>query len=175
MEPGMKIKEVNWYGFDHNKIAQRFVGNLKYLNTFCVNGEYSPVAVYLNQDFLVPAKRKKMRKDFKKYVLIQMESTGRDGGRGGIIRGMDQRKMNKNRYQEAIHCLQCGDVVYSVMRHDMRPCQCGSVSVDGGKDYTKVSFKKRDSYKLVLIDLLTNEIFVEGVVPTKTKKRKSKK
>lgn len=39
-------------------------------------------------------------------------------------------------------CPSCNDIVYSRARHDMRGCSCGEIAVDGGFDYTKVSFKK---------------------------------
>jgi hypothetical protein len=34
-------------------------------------------------------------------------------------------------------CLKCGDQVESRNRHDFRSCSCGSVSVDGGKEYLR--------------------------------------
>lgn len=37
-----------------------------------------------------------------------------------------------------IKCLQCGDVIASVHRHDMRWCHCGAVAIDGGRDYLRV-------------------------------------
>lgn len=38
-----------------------------------------------------------------------------------------------------VKCKRCGDIVYSRARHDMRGCTCGSIFVDGGFDYMKVS------------------------------------
>lgn len=34
-------------------------------------------------------------------------------------------------------CHQCGETIESKYRHDYRTCSCGSLSVDGGKDYCK--------------------------------------
>lgn len=41
----------------------------------------------------------------------------------------------------AAKCLKCGDVIVSTHRHDFKSCKCGSVSVDGGLDYKRRSFK----------------------------------
>lgn len=42
----------------------------------------------------------------------------------------------------AIKCDKCFDIIYSRARHDFRSCTCGSVSIDGGRDYTKISFRE---------------------------------
>lgn len=36
-----------------------------------------------------------------------------------------------------IKCKKCGDVIESTYTHDFRRCGCGSVAVDGGKDYLR--------------------------------------
>ena len=38
---------------------------------------------------------------------------------------------------KAVHCLGCGDGVYSRAPQDFRHCSCGSVFVDGGREYFK--------------------------------------
>lgn len=40
-------------------------------------------------------------------------------------------------------CLQCEEVIESTHRHDFVTCKCGSVSVDGGKDYLRRCYKER--------------------------------
>lgn len=134
----------NWYGFNHNKVNEKFEGNLTYLNDFCINSEYSPVAVYKVDN----PNREKNHKD---YLLLQTQSDKL------LIRGMNSSEIDKFRFQDAIQCLNCDDIIYSVMRHDDRSCKCTSVSIDGGKDYTKVSFKEDSIYKTGTIDLLTNK------------------
>lgn len=37
-----------------------------------------------------------------------------------------------------IRCLLCDNLVASIHRHDFRSCPCGSVSLDGGRDYMRV-------------------------------------
>jgi len=41
----------------------------------------------------------------------------------------------------AIECLNCGDTIFSRVRHDMRYCSCGEVAIDGGFNYVKMSAK----------------------------------
>lgn len=141
----MRLVKPNWYAFDHAKVALQFEGNPKFLNEFCVSGNYPPSAVYY---VAKPNKRKK----HKTYMLL----TKSDGK--FYVSGMSPRNMNKYRHQEAIHCLSCDDVVYSINRHDFRKCSCGSVSIDGGKDYTNIGYEPDAQYKLVSIDLLTDVI-----------------
>lgn len=40
-----------------------------------------------------------------------------------------------------IKCTHCGDVIESIHVHDFKYCSCGTVTVDGGKEYCKRSFK----------------------------------
>ena len=42
----------------------------------------------------------------------------------------------------ALRCKNCGDVIYSRTRHDMRYCSCGTIAIDGGRDYTNISFRE---------------------------------
>lgn len=133
----------NWYGFDHKKVREKFEGNVIYLNDLCVNDEYDPVAVYksLNPN----------RKKHREYLLLQRGPTGRL-----LIRGMDQEEMDKWRFQDGVKCNLCQDVIYSVNRYDFRSCKCGSVSIDGGKCYTKLSWEKNNNFTCVTVDLLLN-------------------
>lgn len=43
-----------------------------------------------------------------------------------------------------VHCNLCGDEPFSAHRHDYVSCKCGNVSVDGGMDYLRRSFKTKD-------------------------------
>lgn len=135
----------NWYGFNHEEVNKNFTGGLTYLNDFCVNGEYAPVAVY-------KVKSPDKSKGHKKYLLLQTTD------RGGLVRGMSPKEIKKFRYQKGVQCLVCNDIIYSVNRHDWRHCNCRAVGVDGGKDYFKLTFDKVGTYKVVNIDLITNKI-----------------
>lgn len=141
----MKLVKPNWYGLDHSAVTNKFEGSPTFCNDFCVNGEYNPSAVYF-------CAKPNKRKGHKTFVLLTRS------GQDVFIRGMSPRDMEKYRYQDALHCLSCDDVIYSINRHDMRGCSCGNVAIDGGKDYTKVSFKSDAKYKHVVVDLITDLI-----------------
>lgn len=141
-----KIKQVSWYGFDHKAVAKKFKGDLSFCAEFCVNGEYEPVAVY-------KAKKPNKSKGHKKYMLLQKR------GNSGLVRGMDQKEINKWRYQEAINCLNCDTILYSINRHHYHGCGCDKeVTIDGGKDYTKIGCQEDSKYEMVTLDLLTGKV-----------------
>lgn len=45
------------------------------------------------------------------------------------------------RLRNRAQCLECNEVIESTYRHDYRSCKCGNLSVDGGNDYHKRSFR----------------------------------
>lgn len=49
--------------------------------------------------------------------------------------------MNKKIKVNKIKCNHCGDVIVSESVHDFKFCSCGTVAVDGGKEYLKRTFK----------------------------------
>lgn len=62
----------------------------------------------------------------------------------------------------ALECLDCGDIIYSRTRHDMRWCSCGKVAVDGGIDYFKWSTTSDAKYfihGMVEIDANAKELY----------------
>ncbi len=42
----MKLQKKNWHGFKHDKVNERFLGDLTFINSFNVNDEYQPSSVY---------------------------------------------------------------------------------------------------------------------------------
>lgn len=147
----MKVKKVDWYGFEHDKVAQHFEGDLTFLNYFSVpakGGGWVPVAVY-------KSKKPNIKKGHKKYMLLQKKE------KGGVVAGMSAQQMTKYRTQDALHCLRCDTVIYSIDQHHYHSCPCGNISVDGGRDYLQFSFKEKSQYKGVLLDLLTDKIVKE--------------
>jgi len=138
-------KDHNYYGFDFDQVCKKFEGDLTYLNTFCIKGEYQPVAVFRN----AKPNRKKNHKD---YMLLQGSITGKD--QEIIVSGINKKDINKYRYQTGIYCPKCKEIIYSVYRHDYRRCSCGRCMIDGGKDYIKSNL----AGKLIKIDLLTDKI-----------------
>ncbi len=43
----------------------------------------------------------------------------------------------------AYKCPECNQVIYSRTRHDFRTCDCGTISADGGFDYSRILFKTK--------------------------------
>lgn len=52
----------------------------------------------------------------------------------------------KRMIENSAKCLKCGDKIISKHRHDYITCSCGNVSVDGGLDYCRRSFKEMDTW-----------------------------
>ena len=48
--------------------------------------------------------------------------------------------------ENSAKCLKCGDKIVSKHRHYYVTCSCGNVSVDGGLDYCRRSFKEMDTW-----------------------------
>ena len=145
----MKInkKDHNFYGFDTDKMCEVFEGDLTYLNTFCVKGAYLPVAVFHNA-------APNIRKGHMEYMLAWVNELD-----VLMVSGMDADEMEEYRYQRGMYCPNCGEVIYSVNRHDYRKCKCDKCMVDGGKDY----FRSNMAGTPVKIDLLTDDVtIIEG-------------
>ena len=47
-----------------------------------------------------------------------------------------------------IKCKKCGDIIESKSTNDYKRCSCGSVAIDGGKDYLKRIGKEEDYEEL---------------------------
>jgi len=53
------------------------------------------------------------------------------------------KKVNKKirstgKIKAGIQCPACGDIIFSLHRHDFRRCMCGKVFIDGGDDYMRI-------------------------------------
>lgn len=42
--------------------------------------------------------------------------------------------------ENRIKCKHCGDLIYSLHKHDYKVCSCGAVGVDGGTEYLNRMF-----------------------------------
>jgi tRNA(Ile2) C34 agmatinyltransferase TiaS len=47
-----------------------------------------------------------------------------------------------------VKCKKCGDIIESKSTNDYKRCSCGTVAVDGGKDYLKRIGKEKDYIEL---------------------------
>lgn len=60
----------------------------------------------------------------------------------------------------AYKCKECGDIIYSRARHDMRYCSCGNIFVDGGFDYFRGGAKISGPESADIdIDITKQELF----------------
>jgi len=142
-EPKVVKPEIN--GFKHAAVLKKFSGGLKFLNEFCVFGQYLPSAVYSVEN----PDRSKGHKDFLTLFL----SEGRLW-----VGGISKPDMEKFRYQPAVLCEKCNTIAYSAYRHHAATCECGQAMIDGGKDYVRRTGGGID----VTLDLLTDKIVPGG-------------
>lgn len=138
-----KIKEVNYYGLDHDQVAKSFGGDLTYVRTFSIRGHYWAVYHAANPD------RSKGHKD---YMML-----GKDPNNGKwYVSGSTPEEMEKERMQSAVLCLECDTILYSINRHHFHKCGCqNETMVDGGKDYLRCGGKDMSKVHTVDLDLIT--------------------
>lgn len=72
-----------------------------------------------------------------------MDSVRDDGSVERFVRG-DDLFSNKLEHNVA-QCLKCYQVIESKHRHDFRSCECGNLSVDGGKAYPRRLWRDSDA------------------------------
>jgi hypothetical protein len=139
----MNIIRPNPNALDHKAVAKQFGMKLEYIGFFPVGKEKHGKAVYKVLD----------AKDEKEFFVLDLnfhdnKVTKHLTTRSAIV---PFAKLN------AIHCLNCQDVLYSIDRHDFRGCSCKSqkkqVFIDGGKDYCKVSGDP-ENFEMGIVDLV---------------------
>lgn len=138
----MEIIRENWYGLDIDKVKAKFGSDLEYIGDWDIRDMYQPCAVFKNPN----PDRSKNHKDFMLLFMV-------DGML--MVSGIDKDEMEKYRYRNGLICQQCGEVIYSRMRHDMFGCSCTGCAIDGGAAYTRVS---GNTGKLVTIDLVEMKV-----------------
>lgn len=152
----MRLKEVNYFGFDHKVVNENFGGELTYIRTFSIRGYHWAVYKAANPD------REKGHKD---YMMLCTSPTG-VGGVGGHVSGSTPEQMEAERYQEGVLCTGCDTVIYSINRHHFHKCGCKlEAFVDGGKDYLRRGGYSMESQDIVKIDLITGELVERNGIP----------
>jgi hypothetical protein len=140
----MKTTGDNYYGFDHEAVSSVLKGNLSYLGTTTVFGEYRPVAIYR-------AANPDRSKGHKEFVLLQTEE-------GKLfVRGRELSEIEPFLHVNAVLCTGCGSTIYSTMRHHMAACECGKTAIDGGREYQRLSFDADTPFEEFRLNLLTGE------------------
>lgn len=120
----MKLKPIRDLRFDIDKVKAHFEGEISYLGDIFVNNEMW--AFFSNR-------KPNLEKGHKYIFMLTLRNNN------VIVSGMDLEEFEKIRFHNGKLCEDCNDVIYSLHRHDMRYCSCGSVFVDGGTDYMRTS------------------------------------
>lgn len=152
----MKIKKVDYYGFNHDKVIEKYEGDLSFVNYMCVEsvrpGNYITAAVYK----AAKPNREKGHKDYMLLfgvvdpVLFRTEY---------YVTGRTKEEMKKESVTEGVHCLECDTVLYSLNRHHYHKCGCeNETMVDGGRDYIRYGGKDMKKVRIVKINLLTDKV-----------------
>lgn len=149
----MKIKKVEWYGFDHKVVRERFEGDVTFVNEMCLTTQdgknYFTAAVY-------KAKKPDRTKGHKKYMLLFKN------GDKIYVSGRDLKELKKDRIVDAIHCLECDVVMCSLARHHFHQCGCSNETfIDGGKDYSRCGAMNLKKTRMVKLDMLTDKIILD--------------
>lgn len=146
----MKVQKISYYGFNHDMVSRVFEGDPIFTNEFTIRNEYWPVAVYY-------VRAPNRLKGHKEFLLLSQEVKSQKL----LVRGVDKEEIEDERYQRAIHCNGCNEVIYSVMRHDLHTCSCGAFYIDGGKDFWRYGANgvlPLSEAKEVVLDLLTDQL-----------------
>lgn len=147
----MRLKEVNYFGFDHAQVNKRFGGELTYLRTFTIRDHWW--AVY-------KAARPDREKGHKDYMMLCTHD------HGGNVSGSTPEQMEIERRQSAVLCHGCDTVLYSINRHHFHKCGCDlGTFVDGGKDYMRYGGANMAEISLVTIDLIDGTVVEMGGTP----------
>lgn len=144
----MVIKHNNYYGLDHKEVKRRF-GAEEYLGDTCIDGESFVSSIYrsMNPD------REKGHKDI---IFLSFPAEVKSG----YIRGKNLADIEDDLTVDGINCINCDDIIYSPHRHAMVSCTCGETSIDGGREYIKVTGNPKD-YRHCTINLVTQEVRYE--------------
>jgi len=157
----MKIIKGRYYEnrIKYDELHKKIEGDVVLLGDMCVFGNYEPVLMMHARN----PNREKGHKEFP-FLLFQHGSL--------FISAMDADRFEEYRYQDAVHCEKCDEVIYSMYRHDYRHCSCGHVMIDGGRDYTRSSLNGTHGR----LDFLTGTFKPnKAVSTTKRKKAAAKK
>lgn len=145
----LPIKHTNWYGFKQQGVKDQF-NVVQYLGDSVIKGGPT-YAIYYSSN---PDKSK----GHKNIVLLSLEYDKDGNPKNTWVSGMDFRTFKKEAIQNGVYCLTCKYAMYSPHRHGFITCDCGKVSVDGGKDYNKVVFKDVGDFVSCEINLLTQRV-----------------
>jgi hypothetical protein len=146
----MSTLKRNYYGLDLSKINEKFTGDLTYLGDISTK-EGAFTRVYS----VFKAANPDRSQGHKEYVMIYHDAVSMKY----YVTGREENQLGSLAKMEGIKCLECGEVLVSLDRHDYQSCKCeNSASIDGGRDYIKRGAKDLSKVAFVEINLLTGEV-----------------
>ncbi len=158
----MRLKEVNYYGLNHEKINEKFSGDLTYIRTFSIRGHHWAVYRAANPNLELGHKRYMMLGCTYDVPVDLTE----DLTRKWYVSGSTEQQMNEERFQEGVLCTACDTVLYSINRHHFHKCGCKNETfVDGGKDYLRFGGANLKLIERVEIDLVDGTLTVRNDIP----------
>lgn len=150
----MRFVQPKYFNIEHEQISQMIPGGADYVSTFCLEGETEPVAIYRPRD---PELAR--QKGFDELIGFSVNEVS--GYEYGIFRSFTTKDLHRDRFQEGVFCLTCGDVIYSITPKDSPTCGCGNCFVEGGKNnlsYGGPGFPRHA--EIVFLDLLKPGVMI---------------
>lgn len=145
------VKEVNYYGLDHEAVNKKFSGDLTYIRTFTIGAHYW--AVYR-------AKSPDKSKGHKRYMMLGH----RPNSDQWYVSGRTSKEIQKDRKQDAVLCMMCKTILYSIHVHHYHGCGCTNQTfVDGGREYLRCGGVDAGKVRSGTLDLLTGKFRLSRV------------
>lgn len=87
------------------------------------------------------------------------------------------KKLKPPRYKDGIKCMQCGELLFSLHRHDFNKCDCSNETfIDGGNDYLRCGGIDLAKVQIITFDTITRKYkTLEEDIKKKAEKKGKKK
>jgi hypothetical protein len=141
----MKIDRINYYGISLKVLREKLGDKFKFLGAVCIKGGYRPHNAY----FAPNPDRSKGHKD----ILLTIFEDGQVW-----LTGMESKDFEEWAIVDGLYCHKCDLAIYSSMRHHYHKCPCGAIGIDGGRDYTKITWSPKAKFDHIKINLLKGTI-----------------
>ena len=153
----IQIRKVEWFGLNHAKVAEKFEGDLSFVNYMNVGKDGDLVAAVYH------ASNPNREKGHKEFMLLWKYLDYVTEKEQWMVSGMELEEIQKHAIVEALLCTSCNQVLFSLNRHHFHSCGCkNDMFVDGGKDYLRAGAKDLNKTEAVRINLLTDEVIVDS-------------
>jgi hypothetical protein len=153
----VKIKKDNYLGLKHEKINDKFEGDLTFVNYMGMKlkcGREVIAAVY-------KAANPNKEKGHQDYMLLYSNYDPILLRRDYYVAGRSKQEMKKAAKHKGILCMECDTVVLSLHNHDYITCDCpNKAMMDGGQhnNYYRYGAKDMSKIKSVEVNMLNDEI-----------------